>query len=124
VRPKWFIIADDLNLLTPAGQTASLLQPLVSAIETARRLDIHVIAASSSENWYSKGRGNKVIQAMDTAGASVVVLDGDKSNVIVDQVRPAPRIPGRAELYTRKNGGQMIQIALPPGWTAPVEDEQ
>jgi S-DNA-T family DNA segregation ATPase FtsK/SpoIIIE len=124
VRPKWFIIVDDLNLLTPAGQTASALQPLVSAVETARRLDIHLIAATTSENWYSKGRGNKLIQAMDTAGATVIVLDGDKSNVIVDQVRPGPRIAGRAELYTRKSGGQMIQIALPPGWTPPVKDEQ
>ena len=73
------------------------------------------------ENWYAKGRQNKVIVAMDTGGASVVVLDGDKSQVIVDQVRPAARIPGRAELYIRKRGSQLIQIALPPGWTQPPD---
>lgn len=116
VRPKWFILVDDLNLLTPAGSMQSAMQPLVSSIETARKLDLHVIATSTSENWYAKGRQNKVIVAMDTGGASVVVLDGDKSQQIVDQVRPAARIPGRAELYIRKRGSQLIQIALPPGW--------
>ena len=120
VRRRWFIIVDDLNLLTPAGSMQSAMQPLVTAIETARKLDLHVIAASSVENWYAKGRQNKVIAAMDTGGASVVVLDGNKSEVIVDQVRPAARIPGRAELYSRKTGGQLIQIALPPGWTKPA----
>ena len=116
VRPKWFILVDDLYLLTPAGSMQSAMQALVTAIETARKLDLHVIATSTCENWYAKGRQNKVIVAMDTGGASVVVLDGDKSQVIVDQVRPAPRIPGRAELYIRKKGSQLIQIALPPAW--------
>ncbi|MDP7707382.1 type VII secretion protein EccCb [Mycobacterium sp. TY815] len=119
LRPKWFIVVDDLNLLTPAGSIQSVLQPLISAIETARKLDLHVIAASTSENWYAKGKSNKVIAAMDTGGASVIVLDGNKNEVIVDQVRPAARIPGRAEFYSRKNGGQLVQIALPPQPAAP-----
>ncbi|OBI24296.1 type VII secretion protein EccCb [Mycolicibacter sinensis] len=119
VRPKWFIIVDDLNLLTPSGSNQSALQPLVSAIETARKLDLHLIVASSSENWFARGRQNKVVQAMDTGGASVVVLDGNKQEVIVDQVRPAARIPGRAEFYSRKGGTQLVHVALPPGWTPP-----
>ena len=36
MRPKWFILVDDLNLLTPAGSMQSAMQPLVTAIETAR----------------------------------------------------------------------------------------
>jgi DNA segregation ATPase FtsK/SpoIIIE, S-DNA-T family len=121
VRPKWFIVVDDLNLLTATGSNQTAMLPLVSSIETARKLDVHVIVATTSENWYSKGRSNKVIAAMDTGGASVVVLDGNKSEVIVDQIRPAARIPGRAELYSRKTGAQLVQIALPPGWTPPPE---
>jgi DNA segregation ATPase FtsK/SpoIIIE, S-DNA-T family len=60
---------------------------------------------------------------MDTAGANVVVLDGDPSEVIVEKVKPAARIPGRAELVVPKRGRQLIQIALPTNWTPPpVED--
>lgn len=113
-RVKLFILVDDLTLLSPAGPSTTLLQPLVPAAETARRLDLHIIAALASDDWYARGGSNKLIGAMDRGGASVVVLDGDKKNVIIDAVRPASRIPGRAELYVRKGGGQLIQIAQPP----------
>lgn len=113
-RPKWFIIVDDLTLLSPAGATTTLLQPLVPAAETARNLDLHIIAALASDDWYARGGANKLVAAMTRGGASVVVLDGDTKNVIIDKVRPASRIPGRAELYLRKGGGQLIQIAQPP----------
>jgi S-DNA-T family DNA segregation ATPase FtsK/SpoIIIE len=113
-RVKLFILVDDLTLLSPAGPTMTLLQPLVPAAETARRLDLHIIAAVASDTWYARGGANKLIQAMDRGGASVVVLDGDKKDVIIDAVRPASRIPGRGELYVRKGGGQLIQVAQPP----------
>lgn len=119
VRPKWFILIDDLHLCTPAGSTQTLLQPLVNAVATSRHLDLHVILTSNVDNWYATSQ-NKLIGAM--TGATVLVLDGDKSQKIVDDVRPAPRIPGRAELYSRKGGGQMIQIALPTGWIKPDEE--
>lgn len=114
VRPKWFVIVDDLNLLTTPGTTQSLLIPLVSAIEQARQIDLHVLAATTSEQWYSRGKMNKVISAMDTAGAGALVMDGNKSEIIIDQVRAAIREPGRGELYYRKGGGQLMQVALPP----------
>lgn len=112
-RNKWFIVVDDLTLLSPAGPSA-LLQPLVPVVETARNLDLHVVAAVASDDWYARGKSNKLIGAMDRGGASVVVLDGDKKDVIIDAVRPASRVPGRGELYLRKGGGQLVQIAQPP----------
>ncbi len=114
VRPKWFVIVDDLNLLTVPGTNTSVLTPLVSAIEQGQRIDLHVLAATTSEQWYAKGRMNKVIQAMDTGGAGALVMDGLKSEIIIDQVRAAIREPGRGELYYRKLGGQLMQVALPP----------
>lgn len=113
-RVKLFIVVDDLTLLSPGGPTMTLLAPLVAAAETARRLDLHIIAALASDNWYGRGKANKLIQAMDRGGASVVILDGDRTEMIIDGVRPASRIPGRAELYIRKGGGQLIQVAQPP----------
>lgn len=114
MRPKWFILVDDLTMLSPMGPTSTVLQPLLPAVESARNLDLHVIASVTSEGWYARGGSNKLIQAMQRGGSSVLVLDGDKKEVIIDQVRPAARIPGRGELYLRKAGGQLIQVALPP----------
>ncbi|QIV79932.1 type VII secretion protein EccCb [Mycolicibacterium frederiksbergense] len=114
VRPKWFILVDDLTALSPNGPTTTVLQPLMPAVEAARNLDVHVIASVTSEGWYARGGSNKLIQAMQRGGTSVLVLDGDRKEVIIDQVRPAARIPGRGELYLRKAGGQLIQVALPP----------
>lgn len=114
VRPKWFILIDDLTMLSPNGPTSTVLQPLLPAVESARNLDLHVIASVTSEGWYARGGSNKLIQAMQRGGSSVLILDGDKKEVIIDQVRPAARIPGRGELYLRKAGGQLVQVALPP----------
>ncbi|MGV7541120.1 hypothetical protein PJN25_30070, partial [Mycobacterium kansasii] len=66
---------------------------------------------------------NKVIGAMNGAGAAVLVLDGDKREKISDDVRPAARIPGRGEFYRRKGGAQLIQVALPTGWTKPADED-
>ncbi|OFJ52440.1 type VII secretion protein EccCb [Mycolicibacterium grossiae] len=114
VRRKWFLLVDDLTLLSPNGPSSTVLQPLLPAVETARNLDFHVIASVTSESWYARGGSNKLIQAMQRGGTSVLILDGDKREVIVDAVRPAARIPGRGELYLRKEGGQLVQVALPP----------
>lgn len=114
VRPKWFIIIDDLHLLTPANTYSSLTAPLVGPAESAKNLDLHIIASITIDNWYAKGQSHKLLSAMNTAGASVVVLDGNPAEKIIDQVRPASRAPGRGELYERKAGGQLMQIALPP----------
>ncbi|MFV1504256.1 type VII secretion protein EccCb [Mycobacterium kansasii] len=122
VRPKWFILVDDLHQCTPVGVTQSLLQPLVEAIEKSRHLDLHLIVTCRVENWYAMSQ-NKIIGAMNGAGAAVLVLDGDKREKIIDDVRPAARIPGRGEFYRRKGGGQLIQVALPTGWTKPADDD-
>ncbi len=114
VRAKIFILVDDLTMLSPVTPTQTVLQPLLPLVEAARNLDLHVIASVTSEGWYARGGSNKLVQAMLRGGSSVLVLDGDKKEVIVDQVRPAARIPGRGELYLRKAGGQLIQVALPP----------
>ena len=50
---------------------------------------------------------------MNNVGAGVLVMDGDKSDKIIEDVRAAPRVPGRGELVYRK-GRQLVQVALPP----------
>jgi len=113
VRPKWFFIVDDLHLLSGGSSLSTVLAPLVEPVQNARLLDLHVIAAITSDNWNAKGRSNKLINAMDVGGATVVVLDGSPRETIIDDVRPASRLPGHAECYERRSGGRMIQIVAP-----------
>jgi S-DNA-T family DNA segregation ATPase FtsK/SpoIIIE len=109
--PKWFVVVDDLNLLSQ-GSTSSALQPLAGLIAKGRQLGLHVLAATNVERWHAGGGMNKIITAMSIAGTAVLVMDGPRTEIIVDQVRPASRAPGRGELYYRKTGGELIQVAV------------
>jgi S-DNA-T family DNA segregation ATPase FtsK/SpoIIIE len=109
--PKLFIVVDDLNLLSQ-GSTTSALLPLVGAIAKGRQLGVHVLAATNVERWHAGGGMNKIIAAMTIAGTAALVMDGPRTEIIVDAVRPARRVPGRGELYYRKTGGELIQVAV------------
>ena len=119
--PKWFVVVDDLNLLSPegAGPSFSVLLPLSDAVKKGQQLGLHVLAAASVERWHVGGN-NKVIAAMSTAGAGVLIMDGPRGEIIVDGIRPGWRVPGRGELYYRKIGGELVQVALPDRISAPV----
>lgn len=114
-----FLVVDDLNLLTPPGSSQSAMFALVAYVEVARQTGLHILASTQIERWYATGMMNKVIQAMNATGAGVLVMDGDKAEKIINDVRPGPRVPGRGELVYRK-GNQLVQVALPPTGTADV----
>lgn len=111
--PRWFIVVDDLNALTPPGTNQSALFPLVAAIESGHQVAVHVLASHLINSWFATGLVNRVIRAMSNVGAGVLVMDGDKADKIVEDVRAAPRVPGRGELVYRKSR-QLLQVALPP----------
>jgi len=110
---RWFIVVDDLNMLTPPGTNQSALFPLVAGIESGQQLALHVLASHQINGWFATGSVNRVVRAMNNVGAGVLVMDGDKSDKIVDDVRAASRVPGRGELVYRKSR-QLLQVALPP----------
>lgn len=108
-----FVVVDDMNLLAMPGTSQTNLLPMVSVIERGRQLGLHVLLTSSIQNWYSTGLNSKVIQAMNTAGAGVLVMDGP-SERIMEGVKAGPRIAGRGELVYRKSGRQLMHVAMPP----------
>jgi DNA segregation ATPase FtsK/SpoIIIE, S-DNA-T family len=110
---RWFIVVDDLNVLTPPGTNQSAMFPLVAGIESGQQLALHVLASHQINGWYATGSLNRVVRAMNNVGAGVLVMDGDKADKIVEDVRAAPRVPGRGELAYR-NSRQLVQVALPP----------
>jgi S-DNA-T family DNA segregation ATPase FtsK/SpoIIIE len=88
---------------------------LEPVIERGRQMGVHVLASVNGTGWAGTNAHNKMVTAMDRAGAGVLVLDGTRTDgVIVDGVRAAPRAPGRGELVYRKRGRQLMQVALPP----------
>jgi DNA segregation ATPase FtsK/SpoIIIE, S-DNA-T family len=110
---RWFIIVDDLNVLTPPGTNQSALFPLITAIEAGQQLGLHLLASHLINGWFATGSMNKVVRAMTNVGAGMLVMDGDRSDKIIEDVRAGPRVPGRGELVYRK-GRQLVQVAMPP----------
>lgn len=115
--PRVFVVVDDLDQLNmlSAGGRMSALHPLTGAIARGRQIGFHVLAATQADQFYQTGKSNKVLQAMDLAGASVLVLDSDKRENYVSDVKGAARRPGRGQFWTRKDS-QLVQVAetLPP----------
>ena len=112
--PRWFVVVDDLTMLTPPGTSQSALFPLVSAIESAHQLKCHVLAAMQGDRWHATGAMNKVVHAMNAAGPAVLIMDGDRSEKVFDGVRAGTRVPGRGELVARSRIHELVQVALPP----------
>ncbi len=114
--PRYFVLVDDLNLLNaPGSSSTSLLGPLESVIARGRQMGTHLLVTINSANWMGSGLHNKVIKALDAAGAGVLILDGRHSDgAIVDGIRAAARVPGRGELVYRKSGRQLVQVAVRP----------
>jgi S-DNA-T family DNA segregation ATPase FtsK/SpoIIIE len=114
--PRWFVVVDDLNMLTPPGTSQSALFPLVGVIESARQLGFSLLAATTAERWHATGAMNKVLHAMNSVGPAVLVMDGDRQERIFDGVRPGNRVPGRGEFIARGRPHELVQVALPgPG---------
>ncbi len=115
--PRVFVVVDDLDQLSTvtAGSRMSALQPLVGAIARGRQIGFHVLAATQADQFFRTGKSNKVLQAMDEAGASVLILDSDKREIYVSDVKGDSRRPGRGQFWTRKDS-QLVQVAetLPP----------
>jgi S-DNA-T family DNA segregation ATPase FtsK/SpoIIIE len=113
--PHWFVVVDDLNLLSLPGSNQTALDALVEGVQSGRQLRFHLFAATTSDSWMQVGLMNRVVKAMIAEGSGVLVMDGDKREKIVRAVAAADRAPGRGELVYGKSANQLIQVALPPG---------
>ncbi|ODQ85893.1 type VII secretion protein EccCb [Mycolicibacterium holsaticum] len=115
--PRYFIVIDDLNLFNAPGSTTQsrLMPALEPVIERGRQMGVHILASLNISGWMATSAHNKMVVAMDRAGAGVLILDGSPADgAIVDKIRAAPRAPGRGELVYRKLGRQLMQVSLPP----------
>ncbi|MEX3741247.1 type VII secretion protein EccCb [Mycolicibacterium porcinum] len=116
--PRIFVVVDDLDQLTVTGKHGgkqSALAPLIEQMARGQRIGFHVLATTQASNFYQTGKSNKVISAMDDAGVSALVMDSEKKETYVGDIKGAVRVPGRGEFWTRK-GRELVQVAqtLPP----------
>ncbi|MBU8819276.1 type VII secretion protein EccCb [Mycolicibacterium goodii] len=114
--PRWFVVVDDFNLLTHsqvAGQQRSALSPLVEAIPRGRSIGLHVLAATTADDWYRTGQSNKVISEMQTAGLTALIMDSSNKERYFEDIKGAARVAGRGELWNRKTGRELVQVAMP-----------
>jgi S-DNA-T family DNA segregation ATPase FtsK/SpoIIIE len=108
-----YLLVDDYELV--AGSTGSPLAPLVELLPQARDIGLHLVVARRSGG-AARAQFESVIQAMRDLAAAGVVLPGDPAEgALIGTARPAPGVPGRAQLVTRDRGVETVQIA----WTEP-----
>jgi S-DNA-T family DNA segregation ATPase FtsK/SpoIIIE len=109
-----YLVVDDYELVT--GSTGSPLAPLVELLPQARDIGLHLVVARRSGG-AARAQFEPVIQVMRDLAAAGVVLAGDPGEgPLVGNARPAPGVPGRAQLVTRDRGIEVVQIA----WTDPA----
>lgn len=109
-----YVIVDDYDLV--ATTTGNPLAPLVPLLAQAGDVGLHLVLARRSGG---AGRAlyEPVIQALRDLAAPGIVLSGSPDEgALVGNAKPTPGVPGRAQLVTRDEGRQVVQLA----WTPPT----
>lgn len=115
--PEIFVIADDFDLLSPAGPGP--LAPLLPYIPQARDLGLHLIVLRRSGG-AARALFEPVIQTLKENGATGILLSGDRQE---GQIWPGAAMstqpPGRALLIRRGQPPRRFHAALVSNATAP-----
>lgn len=109
-----YVLVDDYDLV--ATTTGNPLAPLVPLLAQAGDVGLHLVLARRSGG---AGRAlyEPVLQALRDLAAPGIVLSGSPDEgALVGGAKPVPGVPGRAQLVTRDEGRQVVQLA----WTPPT----
>ncbi|WP_282946113.1 type VII secretion protein EccCa [Cellulomonas endometrii] len=109
-----FVVVDDYDLVSTT--TGNPLQPLVPLLAQAGDVGLHLVLARRSGG-AGRAMYEPVLQALRDLAAPGIVLSGSPDEgALIGGAKPIPAVPGRAQLVTRDEGRQVVQLA----WTAPT----
>ncbi|GIG36066.1 type VII secretion protein EccCa [Cellulomonas pakistanensis] len=109
-----YVIVDDYDLV--ATTTGNPLQPLVPLLAQAGDVGLHLVLARRSGG-AGRAMYEPVLQALrDLAAPGIVMSGSPDEGALVGGAKPVPSVPGRAQLVTRDEGRQVVQLA----WTPPT----
>ncbi|MGL5862224.1 MAG: type VII secretion protein EccCb, partial [Phycicoccus sp.] len=110
--PELFVLVDDYELI--AGRSSNPLSSLVEFIPQARDIGLHLVVARSAGG---AGRAifDPLLGRLRELGSTGLVLSGQRDEgALVGAVKPGPQPPGRGWLVRRREGTDLVQVALAP----------
>jgi S-DNA-T family DNA segregation ATPase FtsK/SpoIIIE len=109
-----YVVVDDYDLVSTT--TGNPLQPLVPLLAQAGDVGLHLVLARRSGG-AGRAMYEPVLQALRDLAAPGIVLSGSPDEgALIGGAKPVPGVPGRAQLVTRDDGRQVVQLA----WTPPT----
>jgi S-DNA-T family DNA segregation ATPase FtsK/SpoIIIE len=109
-----YVIVDDYDLVSTT--TGNPLQPLVPLLAQAGDVGLHLVLARRSGG-AGRAMYEPVLQALrDLAAPGIVMSGSPDEGALVGGAKPVPSVAGRAQLVTRDEGRQVVQLA----WTPPT----
>ncbi len=109
-----FVLVDDYDLVSTS--TGNPLAALVPLLAQAGDVGLHLVLVRRSGG-AGRAMYEPVLQALRDLAVPGLVLSGSPDEgALVGGAKPVPSVPGRAQLVTRDEGRQVVQLA----WSAPT----
>jgi len=112
--PELYLLIDDYDLV--ASSTSNPLTPLLEFLPQARDIGLHVVLTRRIGG-ASRAMFDPVIARIRELASPGIMMSGPREEgALFGNMRPQILPPGRAWLFTRRHGAQLIQLA----WTPPA----
>ena len=110
--PRMLVVVDDYDLVaTPSGDP---LQHLVELLPQGRDIGLHLVVARSVGGAGAAGM-QSVLRRLRELGSPGLLMSGSREEgVLLHGVRAQPMPPGRAQLVSRQQPPQLVQVAWVP----------
>ena len=107
--PRMLVVVDDYDLVaTPSGDP---LQHLVELLPRGRDIGLHLVVARSVGGAGAAGM-QSVLRRLRELGSPGLLMSGSREEgVLLHGVRAQPLPPGRAQLVSRQQPPQLVQVA-------------
>ncbi|WP_062076941.1 type VII secretion protein EccCa [Demequina globuliformis] len=104
-----FVLVDDYDLV--ATSQGNPLAPLATLLPQALDLGLHVVLTRRAGG-ASRAAYDPVIQRFTDLGVTGILLSGNpEEGALIGKVKPAPAVPGRAQIVSRDQGLIAAQLA-------------
>ena len=107
--PEIYLVVDDYDLVAEAG--GNPLAPLADFLPHAKDLGLHVVVARRSGG-AARAMFDPVLARLRDGGCIGLMMSASPDEgILLGSVRPSSLPPGRANMITRGNPDQLIQVA-------------
>jgi DNA segregation ATPase FtsK/SpoIIIE, S-DNA-T family len=110
--PRLFFIIDDYDLVSAAASNP--LIPLVDLLGQARDIHLHVVVTRRSGG-AGRTMFDPVLGRLRELASPGLVMSGSRDEgPLAGDVKPGPQPPGRGWLVRRREGNELVQVAIAP----------